>query len=147
MVFLPGESIPIDFQIKNVGDVTVKKIRVYLQQTVLLPADCSEVQWDTEIEGGLEIILRDNQRSAVVTHFNQYELVVPSTQSLTSDRSATPKISYNLVFKIYTAGFNTSANVKVPICIAGTYIEFLKPPPSYEQVEESDLPSYESLFY
>lgn len=144
-MFAPGESIPIDFQLTNVGLVPIKKVQVFLRKSGFAPFHNSVIPWSSDLEGGVEILLHSNQRSEI-HHFNNCEVIIPSTeQASRSEFQHLPEISYNIIFRIHTGGFNTSATVEAGICLVETPIDISKHPPSYEELEENDLPSYENV--
>lgn len=143
-VFALGESIPIDLQIRNAGLVPIRKIRVSLQRKVFYSTKNSNCQWKSDVIKRLKFTLKNEDQLLEYARFCDFSIVVPSTTPSRSDLWSLPRITYKIIIKIYTTGLNTSVKSKIPIYIVDTLIDTLKPPPSYNQAEANDLPSYES---
>lgn len=139
-VFAAVESIPIDFELHNLGLVPIRKIRIYLQKKVLFHNDFST----TRNKNKIGVFVLRNIQQVEFKHFTGYSLSVCACTPPSVLTFPCPiRTSYKFVIKICTSGSNTSVKAKIPIYIFEKPIETLFPPPTFDEVEAKDLPNYD----
>lgn len=140
--FAPGESIPIDLRITNIKLVPIKVVQVYLHQRIYYPDEDTVFRYENHIICSKRIINIPQKESEL--YFDQY-LFIPPLPPTSNGLSASLKITYKFKVKIIVPGPMFCPTVEVPITILKEAIQGMSDLPTYDEVEKSELPSYEDV--
>lgn len=136
-----GESIPIDLRISNIKLVRIKFVQIYLHQRIYYPQEDTVFRYEDHIISSKRIINIPDKESELF--FDQF-LIVPSVPpSTNSQKNSSCKISYKFKVKVVVPGPKFCPTVHVPITILESPIAAIQDLPTYEEIEDIDLPSYD----
>lgn len=122
--------------------VHVKFVQIYLLQKIYYPNEETVFRYESNIICSKRIINLPENESEL--YFDQF-LAIPSVPPSSDEWSRSLKISYKFKIKVVVPGPKLCPTVEVPIIILKEAIEGIvsRALPTYEQIENSELPSYD----
>lgn len=120
----------------------VRSVQVYLLQRIYYPHEDTVFRYENHIICSKKIVNLPQKESEL--YFDQF-LTIPPVPLSSDGLSTSLKISYQFKVKVVVPGPKASPTVEVPITILEKAIEVVENLPSYEEVEERELPSYDDV--